>query len=82
MATAYTILYPSENAGFGPADVAFVSVLSVLAMGSADGGGGGSMTEGAGHGFERGSGNDGIASSDDDVSMVMCFVTGGAVRSV
>lgn len=40
------------------------------------------MTEGAGEGFERGSGNDGIASSGDDVSMVMCFVTGGAVRNV
>lgn len=59
-----------------------MSVLNVLAMGSADGGGGGSMTEGAGEGFESGSGNDGIASSDEDVSIVMCFVTGGAVRSV
>jgi hypothetical protein len=42
-----------------------------------NGGGGGSMTEGAGDGFERGSGRDGIGSSEDDVSMVMFRVTGG-----
>jgi hypothetical protein len=35
------------------------------------------MTEGAGDGFERGSGRDGIGSSEDDVSMVMLRVTGG-----
>lgn len=62
--------------------MAFVSVLALLAMGSAEGGGGGSMTDGAGEGFESGSGNDGIASSADEVSIAMCLVTGGAVRSV
>lgn len=35
------------------------------------------MTEGAGDGFERGSGRDGIGSSEEDVSMVMFRVTGG-----
>lgn len=40
------------------------------------------MTEGAGEGFEMGSGREGIASSDDDVSIVICFVTGGLCRNV
>lgn len=85
VATAYTIRYGSANVGLGPpADVVgLVSVLNVLDMGSAEGGGGGSMTEGAGDGLEEsGSGNDGMASSGEEVSIVMCLVTGGAVRSV
>lgn len=40
------------------------------------------MTDEAGDGFESGSGSDGIASSDDEVSMVMCLVTGALVRRV
>jgi len=40
------------------------------------------MTEGAGDGFERGSGSKGIGSSDDVVSMVKCLVAGGDCRSV
>lgn len=40
------------------------------------------MTDGAGEGLESGSGSDGMASSDEEVSIVMCFVTGGVVRSV
>jgi len=47
-----------------------------------DGGGGGSMTEGAGDGFDRGSGRDGIGSSEEDVSIVMFLVTGGDWRRV
>lgn len=82
MATAYTIRYGSVNAGLGPAEVDVVSVLNVRPIGSDDGGGGGSMTDGAGDGFERGSGSDGIASSEDDVSMVICFVAGGEVLRV
>lgn len=82
MATAYTIRYGNENAGLGPAEVDVVSVLSVRPIGSEEGGGGGSMTEGAGDGLERGSGSEGMASSADEVSMVMCFVTGGEVLRV
>lgn len=82
MATAYTIRYGNENAGFGPADVDVVSVLNVRPIGSEEGGGGGSMTDGAGEGLERGSGSDGIASSADEVSIVMCFVAGGEVLMV
>lgn len=82
MATAYTIRYGNANAGLGPAGMDVVSVLKVRPMGSEDGGGGGSMTEGTGDGLERGSGSDGIASSDDEVSIVICFVTGGEVRRV
>lgn len=43
---------------------------------SPPGGGGGSMTEVAGDGFETGSGREGIGSSADDVSMVICLVAG------
>ena len=57
-------------------------VLRLLPMGSDDGGGGGSMTDVAGDGFERGSGSDGIGSSDEEVSIVMCFVLGGDVLRV
>lgn len=42
------------------------------------GGGGGSMTEGAGEGLDTGSGKAGIESSAELVSMVMCFVGTGA----
>lgn len=46
------------------------------------GGGGGSM-DGAGEaGLERGSGSDGMSTSAEDVSMVMCFVVGGDCLSV
>lgn len=38
------------------------------------------MTEGAGDGFDKGSGSDGIASSEEEVSIVICLVTGGDVR--
>lgn len=49
----------------------------------ATGGGGGSITdEGAGDGLEMGSGSDGIGSSADEVSIVMCFVTGGDCLNV
>lgn len=47
----------------------------------AEGGGGGSMTEEAGDGFERGSGSGGIASSADEVSIVMFRVAGADWRS-
>ena len=40
------------------------------------------MIEGAGEGFDSGSGSDGIASSEDEVSIVMCFVIGGLCLSV
>jgi hypothetical protein len=46
------------------------------------GGGGGSITDEAGEGFVKGSGREGIGSSEDDVSMVMCLVTGGLCLSV
>lgn len=82
MATAYTIRYGKENAGFGAAEVDCASALNVRPIGSEEGGGGGSMTDGAGDGFERGSGSDGMASSADDVSMVMLFVVGGEVLRV
>lgn len=84
VATAYTILYGSAKAAFGPAEVDVVSevVLRLLPMGSEDGGGGGSMTDIAGDGFESGSGSDGIGSSDEEVSMVMCLVLGGDVLRV
>lgn len=42
----------------------------------AAGGGGGSITDEAGDGFETGSGSNGIGSSADEVSMVMCLVGG------
>jgi hypothetical protein len=45
------------------------------------GGGGGSINCAAGEGLDTGSGSKGIGSSED-VSMVMCFVTGGVVRTV
>lgn len=51
------------------------------ASGVADvGGGGGSMT--AEEGLETGSGSAGIGSSAEDVSIVICFVTGGDCLSV
>lgn len=59
-----------------------VSVLNVRPIGSDEGGGGGSMTDGAGDGLERGSGRDGIASSADEVSIVIFLVTGGEVLRV
>lgn len=45
---------------------------------TAEGGGGGSM----GEGLDIGSGSEGIGSSADEVSMVMCFVVGEDWRSV
>jgi len=73
-----------ENAGFGPGVDELVSVLELLTevvCWSTDddvgGGGGGSMAgELAGTEFETGSGNEGIGSSEEDVSMVMCLVVG------
>jgi hypothetical protein len=59
-----------------------VSALDVLDSDEVDGGGGGSMTEGAGDGFERGSGRAGMGSSEEDVSMVIFRVTGGDWRNV
>ncbi len=35
------------------------------------------MKEGAGDGFERGSGSGGMGSSAEEVSIVMCLVVGG-----
>jgi hypothetical protein len=46
------------------------------------GGGGGSITDGAGEGLDKGSGRGARGSSEDDVSMVMCLVTGGLCLSV
>lgn len=91
MATAYTIRYGSEKAGFGPGVETFVSILGVFDVAEGDsegreaGGGGGSITEeveGTGDGFETGSGKAGIASSAEDVSIVMFFVEGGDCRRV
>lgn len=90
MATAYTILYGNEKAGLGPGvddDVSFAAVFDgVDVAGSPSttvGGGGGSMTDGAGDGpFDRGSGSEGIGSSADEVSIVICFVGGGDCRRV
>lgn len=86
VATAYTILYGSAKAAFGPAvtDVVSEVVLRLRPIGSDEGGGGGggSITEGAGDGLESGSGSDGIGSSGDEVSIVMCFVTGGEALRV
>lgn len=82
VATAYTIRYPNENTGLGPAEVDVVSVLNVRPIGSDEGGGGGSMTDGVGEGLERGSGSDGMGSSADEVSIVICFVIGGDVLRV
>ena len=45
------------------------------------GGGGGSMAGAAGEGFDTGSGSNGIGSSED-VSMVICLVADGVVRTV
>lgn len=56
--------------------VDLAGVVAFSASGAAEvGGGGGSMT--AGEGFEIGSGRAGIGSSAEEVSMVMCLVTGG-----
>jgi hypothetical protein len=88
VATAYTMRYGSAKAGFGPVPDTAVSRLrgAVLVVGvgvsTETGGGGGSITEGAGDGLESGSGNAGMGSSADDVSMVMFFVTGGDVLRV
>lgn len=83
VATAYIILYGNANAALGPAvtDAVSEAALRLRPIGSEDGGGGGggSITEGAGDGLESGSGSDGIGSSDDDVSIVMCLVVGGEV---
>lgn len=67
MATAYTIRYGSANADFGPG----------LCTVASEGGGGGSITDRAAEGFASGSGSEGIGSSADEVSIVMCLVTGG-----
>lgn len=87
MATAYTILYGSEKAGLGPGVAAPVSPLVGLAgvevtSVAAAGGGGGSMTGAGDVGLERGSGSDGISSSAEEVSMVICLVWGAVVRRV
>lgn len=88
VATAYTMRYPSENAGFGPGIAALVSTVRGLevagdASGPADvGGGGGSMTGAGDEGLESGSGSDGMSSSAEDVSIVMCFVGGALFRNV
>lgn len=87
MATAYIIRYGKEKVGFGPGVDAPVSVfcpledVGVLSEAAEVGGGGGSMTEGAGDCLDSGSGRDGIGSSDDEVSIVMFFVDGGDWRS-
>lgn len=41
------------------------------------GGGGGSITEATGDAFDNGSGSKGSGSSEDEVSIVICFVDGG-----
>lgn len=87
MATAYTILYGSEKAGFGPGVAALVSRLAALegvevTSATAAGGGGGSMTGAGDAGVESGSGSDGMSSSADEVSIVICFVCGWLFRSV
>lgn len=80
--------YGREKAGLGPgveADVSTDSDFDGVLVASPEevfGGGGGSM-EGAGEaGLERGSGNDGMSTSAEDVSMVICFVVGGDCLSV
>ena len=89
VATAYTIRYGRENVGFGPGVEALVSVPAddledvpgFSGSGPADvGGGGGSMTVDVG--LETGSGSAGMGSSDEDVSIVICLVAGGACLSV
>lgn len=87
VATAYTMRYARENAGLGPGVDASVSTLPdfdplVVSEAAVLGGGGGSITEVAGDGFATGSGSEGSGSSDDDVSIVMCFVEGGDWRRV
>lgn len=59
-------------------------VLSEAASAGADvGGGGGSISWFVGgEGPETGSGSAGIGSSAEEVSIVMCFVTGGDCRRV
>lgn len=59
-----------------------VADLSLSTAPVDDGGGGGSMTDGAGEGLESGSGSAGMASSGEEVSMVICFVVGGDCRKV
>lgn len=75
--------------GLGPGVVGPVSKFRCLdgvdnfsGSGAEDvgGGGGGSIT--AGSGLEIGSGRAGMGSSAEDVSIVMCFVTGGDCLSV
>ena len=88
MATAYTIRYGKENAGLGPGVDAPVSLTDDLdgvcpASETEEGGGGGSMTEDTADGvFDMGSGRAGIGSSGDEVSSVMCLVSGGDCRRV
>jgi len=78
--------YGSENVDLGPGVEDDVSTLRFLELGAdvseTTGGGGGSIIEAAGDGLERGSPSDGMASSADDVSIVICLVTGGACRNV
>jgi hypothetical protein len=65
----------------------FVSAFGVLVgvaswPGAEVGGGGGSMTDVGGGDFAIDSGKGGMGSSEEEVSMVICFVTGGVWRSV
>jgi hypothetical protein len=76
-----------ENAGLGPGVEALLSTADTFEAdeelsGVGMGGGGGSITEGAGDGCETGSGSGGRASSVEEVSIVMCFVLGGFCRRV
>ena len=70
----------------GPGAVDPVSTFKLLEFGVNDsvgaGGGGGSITDGAGEGFCKGSGREGMGSSADEVSIVMCLVAGGDCLSV
>ncbi len=80
--------YGKANVGLGPGVDALVSTFVdddldadfSVSDAAEVGGGGGSMT--AGEGLEMGSGSAGIGSSAEDVSIVMCFVTGGVCLSV
>lgn len=69
----------------GPGACTLVSKLSVLDVVVDDsakaGGGGGSITD-PGEGLDKGSGRDGIASSEDEVSIVICLVAGGVCLRV
>ncbi len=71
----------------GPGVVALVSALVGLTgvevtSATATGGGGGSMTGAGDVGLDSGSGSDGISTSAEEVSIVICLVFGGVVRRV